>query len=83
MGINYLVKLGVSITMEINMTLNYNKLWKLLIDRNMSKKELSIRSGVSSTTIAKLGRNANVNTDIIVKICLALNVQPGDILEIK
>lgn len=65
------------------MELSYNKLWKLLIDRNMSKKELSILSGVSSTTIAKLGRNANVNTDIIVKICTALNVQPGDILEIK
>lgn len=83
MAINYLVKLGVNITMEIKMTLNYNKLWKLLIDRNMSKKELSTLSGVSSTTIAKLGRNANVNTNIIVKICIALNVQPGDILEIK
>ena len=65
------------------MEITYNKLWKLLIDRDMSKKELCKISGVSSTTIAKLGRNANVNTDVILKICLALSVQPGEIMEIK
>jgi putative transcriptional regulator len=49
------------------MAIHYNKLWKLLIDKNMKKKDLQRLSGVSSATITKLGRNENVNTEILQK----------------
>lgn len=62
--------------------LSYKKLWKLLIDKEMKKKELCELSGVSSTSIAKLGRNENVNTDILIKICEALECDISDIAEI-
>jgi len=55
------------------MAISYNKLWKLLIDKNMKKKDLQRLSGVSSATISKLGRNENVNTEILQKICAALD----------
>ena len=64
------------------MTISYNKLWKLLIDLNMKKKDLQEVSGVSSASITKLGRNENVNTDILLKICKALKVDISDIMEI-
>lgn len=64
------------------MKMSYKKLWKLLIDKDMKKKELCIISGVSSTSIAKMGRNENVNTEILVKICIALNCDISDIAEI-
>lgn len=64
------------------MKMSYKKLWKLLIDRDMKKKELTELSGVSSTSIAKMGRNENVNTDHLVKICEALHCQLSDIAEI-
>ena len=64
------------------MTISYNKLWKLLIDLNMKKKDLQEISGVSSASITKLGRNENVNTDILLKICKALKVDISDIMEI-
>lgn len=64
------------------MKLSYKKLWKLLIDRDLKKKDLCELSGVSSTSIAKMGRNENVNTDILVKICDALNCDISDIAEI-
>ena len=51
---------------------SYKKLWKLLIDRDMKKKELSELSGVSGASIAKLGRNGNVTTEVLLKICIAL-----------
>ncbi len=63
------------------MALNYNKLWKLLIDKGMKKKDLQASSGVSSATITKLGRNENVNTEILQKICNALKCDICDILE--
>jgi putative transcriptional regulator len=63
------------------MAINYNKLWKLLIDKNMKKKDLQRLSGVSSATITKLGRNENVNTEILQKICTALECDICDILE--
>lgn len=65
------------------MAISYNKLWKLLIDKNMKKKDLQHLSGVSSATITKLGRNENVNTEVIQKICSALNCDIGDIVEVK
>lgn len=62
--------------------MSYKKLWKLLIDRDMKKKELCALSGVSSTSIAKMGRNENVNTEILVKICEALECDISEIAEI-
>ncbi len=64
------------------MKMSYKKLWKLLIDRDMKKKDLSEMSGVSSTSLAKMGRNENVNTDNLVRICEALNCELSDIAEI-
>ena len=64
------------------MQLSYKKLWKLLIDKDLKKKDLSKMAGISSTCIAKLGRNENVNTDIILKICTALECDFSDIMEI-
>jgi DNA-binding Xre family transcriptional regulator len=54
------------------MSLSYKKLWKLLIDRNMKKKDLRELSGISSASMAKLGKNENVTTEVLVKICTAL-----------
>lgn len=63
------------------MRFSYNKLFKLLIDRNIKKKELREMSGVSVTSIAKLGKGVNVNTDVLLKICGALNCDIEDIME--
>ena len=63
------------------MAISYNKLWKLLIDKKMKKKDLQHLSGVSSATITKLGRDENVNIEILQKICTALNCNIGDIME--
>ena len=59
----------------------YKKLWKLLIDRDMRKKDLAEQAGISSTSIAKLSKNENVNTEIIRKICTALKCDVSDIME--
>lgn len=64
------------------MRFSYNKLWKLLIDKELSKKELAEKSGVSITSISKLKKGANVNTEILLKICIALNCNISDIMEI-
>lgn len=64
------------------MTLNYNKLWKLLIDKNIKKSELEKLAGVSRSTITKLVNGENVHTDVLVRICKALNCEIGDIVEI-
>lgn len=64
------------------MKISYKKLWKLLIDRDMKKKELAEAAGISSASIAKLGRNENVNTDILLKICIALKTDIADIMEV-
>lgn len=64
------------------MKISYKRLWKLLIDKEMMKKDLAEKAGVSTASIAKLGRNENVNTDILLRICVALNCEISDILEI-
>lgn len=64
------------------MYISYNKLWKLLIDKNMNKQELKKISGVSSASIAKLGKGANITTDVLVRICEALDCDIADIMEI-
>lgn len=64
------------------MIVSYKKLWKLLIDRDMKKKDLRMLSGISQTSMAKLAKNENVTTDILAKICAALNCDICDIAEI-
>ncbi len=64
------------------MTVNYNKLWKMLIDRDMTRTELRKLTGISTKTLAKLGKNENVNTEILVKICKAMNCNVADIMDI-
>lgn len=64
------------------MTISYNKLWKLLIDKGMKKGELQKRAQISASSIAKLGKNENVNTDILIKICTALECELSDIMEL-
>mgnify|MGYP000864749998 CR=1 FL=1 len=64
------------------MAISYKKLWKLLIDKDMRKKDLQKLAGVSSASITKLGKNENVNTDVLVKICRALDCDVSDIMEI-
>lgn len=63
------------------MSISYKKLWKLLIDRDMRKKDLQKLAGISSASITKLGKNENVNTEIIEKICIALKCDVCDIME--
>lgn len=63
------------------MRISYNPLWKLLIDREMNKKDLRELSGISTSSIAKLGKGENITTDVLLKICTALNCQISDILE--
>lgn len=64
------------------MAASYKKLWKLLIDKEMLKKDLAVKAEISPASIAKLGKNENVNTDILVKICKALDCDISDIVEI-
>ncbi|WP_410986693.1 helix-turn-helix domain-containing protein [Bacillus paranthracis] len=64
------------------MSISYKKLWKLLIDRDMKKKDLREAAGISTASIAKLGKNENVNTDILIKVCKALDCDISDIMEI-
>lgn len=65
------------------MKISYNKLFKLLIDRNLKRKDLCKLAQISDATMAKLGKGANVNTEILVRICEALNCDICDIMEIE
>lgn len=64
------------------MYFSYKKLWKLLIDKDMLKKDLGAKAGISSASIAKLSKNENVNTNILLKVCSALDCDISDIMEI-
>ena len=64
------------------MEINYKRLWKLLIDRDIRKKDLAAMAGISTSSITKLTNNENVTTDVLLKICCALNCEISDILEI-
>ena len=64
------------------MTVNYNKLWKLLIDKNMKKTDLKIATKMSSSSLAKLSKNQLVSTEILLKICAVLKCDIGDIMEV-
>jgi DNA-binding Xre family transcriptional regulator len=63
------------------MAISYKKLWKLLIDRDLKKKDLPTLAGISSASVTKLGKNENVNIETIEKICRALNCDISDIME--
>ena len=63
------------------MRISYNKLWKLLIDKGMTKMQLKDAAGISATSIAKLGRGANITTDVLLKICAVLECKVEDIME--
>lgn len=63
-------------------TVSYKKLFKLMIDRDMKKKDLQYMAELSSATITKLGNNSYVSMEVLVKICRALRVDVGDIMEI-
>ena len=64
------------------MAASYKKLWKLLIDKDMKKEDLRQKAGITTTAMAKLGRNETVHMDILLKICNALDCKLEDILEI-
>lgn len=63
------------------MRISYNKLWKMLIDKEMQRKDLQEAAGISSASIAKLGKGANITTDVLLKICKTLDCHIEDILE--
>ena len=65
------------------MEVSYNKLWKLLIDKNMNKMDLRKAAGLSTGTMAKLSKNESVTTKVLVKICKVLDCDIADIIEIE
>lgn len=64
------------------MAMNYNKLWKLLIDRGMLKKDLQQAAGLSTNAIAKMGKGGDVSTQVLCKICKALDCELSDIADV-
>lgn len=64
------------------MAVSYKKLWKILIDRDMTKTMLRKEAGITTGSLAKLGKNENVNTEVLVKICKALQCDLSDIMEL-
>jgi len=64
------------------MAVCYKKLWKILIDKDMKKKDLCIAAAISSASITKMGKGGTVNTSVLEKICKVLNCDIGDIMEI-
>ncbi len=64
------------------MAVNYNKLWKLLIDKGMTKTQMRLQADISTTTLAKLGKNETVSMDVLLKICKLLDCNVGDIVDV-
>ena len=64
------------------MAVSYKKLWKLLIDKDIKKKDLIERAKISPATVTKMGKNGHVTTEVLVKICSALDCKVEDIMEI-
>lgn len=67
---------------EVPMAVSYKKLFKLLIDREMKKKDLQEAAGLSSSSVTKLAKDEHVSLEVLVKVCSALNVEIGEIMEI-
>ena len=65
----------------IFMAVSYNKLWKLLIDKHMTKTELRLKTGMSTSTLAKLSKNEVVSMDVMLRICKVLDCNVGDIMD--
>lgn len=63
------------------MTISYNKLWKLMIDKNINKTKLREEAGISSNAMAKLGKNESVQLEVLAKICKTLDCDFGDLIE--
>ena len=63
------------------MRISYNKLWKMLIDKNMQKSDLRENAGISSASLAKLGKGDNITTDVLLRICEVMDCRIEDILE--
>ena len=63
------------------MRISYNKLWKMLIDKNMKKSDLREKAGISSASLAKLGKGDNITTDVLLRICEVMDCRIEDILE--
>mgnify|MGYP005773402777 CR=1 FL=1 len=64
------------------MALSYNKLWKLLIDKGMTKTEMRLKADISTTTLAKLGKNETVSMEVLLRICMVLDCNVGDIMDV-
>ena len=64
------------------MAVSYNKLWKLLIDKGMTKTQMRLQADISTTTLAKLGKNETVSMDVLLKICKLLDCNVGDIIDV-
>ena len=79
----YMLKYLKSQKGNLIMAVSYKKLWKLLIDKDMKKKDLRLATGITTTAIAKLGKNEHVNTEILAKICKVLDCKIEDIMELS
>ena len=64
------------------MAVSYKKLWKLLIDKDIKKKDLCAQAGISPATITKMGKGGHVTTEVLLKICMALDCRIEDIMEV-
>ena len=64
------------------MAVSYNKLWKLLIDKGMTKTELRLATDMSTTTLARLGKNETVSMDVMLRICKVLDCKFDDIIDV-
>ena len=64
------------------MEVSYKKLWKILIDKDMKKKDLCAKAGISSASVTKMGKGGHVTTEVLAKICVALDCTMDDIVEI-
>lgn len=64
-----------------HMNISYKKLWKILIDKDMKKRDLQTAAGISSATITKMSKGDTVSTDVLMRICKVLHCDIGDIME--
>ena len=67
---------------ECTMEVSYKKLWKLLIDKDMKKKDLQAQAGISWTSVTKLSKGENVSMEVLIKVCKALECNIGDIIDL-
>lgn len=64
------------------MAVSYKKLWKMLIDKDMKKKDLCAKAGISTASVTKMGKGGHVTTEVLMKICTALDCTMDDIMEV-